>query len=219
MSSTTTTVSRKVRSAAGSAARPGRAVPSANAVSVDIATPQPCAAGLAGVDREVDRDRHEPSRRRRRAAGSASRGRSRSSPRSNSRRASSPTTKKKNVIRPVLTHSRRSWASSWSPRRIESAVCQTASYDATSTLAQTRAAPAAARSATAPAVSPPAHRRTRRRQADPHAVRPATGSAATHPPPFAGGAVRPRETVVGHRCRAQGRRGDRHRPRGPTVGG
>jgi hypothetical protein len=56
--------------------------------------------------------------------GSANRRRSRSSPRSNSRRASSPTTKKKNVIRPLFTHSRRSSATPWPPIWIESTVDQ-----------------------------------------------------------------------------------------------
>ncbi len=57
--------------------------------------------------------------------GSAKRRRSRSSPRSNSRRASSPTTKKKNVIRPLLTHSRRCSATPDPSTSIESVVSQT----------------------------------------------------------------------------------------------
>ena len=47
-------------------------MPSANAVSVDIATPQPCAEERAGVEREVDRDRDdhpaEPGEQRQREA-------------------------------------------------------------------------------------------------------------------------------------------------------
>ena len=38
-------------------------MPSANAVSVDIAMPQPCADERAGVEGQVDRDRAPPSRR------------------------------------------------------------------------------------------------------------------------------------------------------------
>ena len=56
--------------------------------------------------------------------GSANRRRSRSSPRSNSRRASSPTTKKKNVISPLFTQSRRSSATPEPPSVIESVVDQ-----------------------------------------------------------------------------------------------
>jgi hypothetical protein len=52
--------------------------------------------------------------------GSAKRRRSRSSPRSNSRLASRPTTKKKNVIRPLFTHPRRSSAIPAPPSRTDS---------------------------------------------------------------------------------------------------
>src|SRR5919198_1193147 len=54
--------------------------------------------------------------------GSANRRRSRSSPRSNSRPASSPTTKKKNVIRPLFTLSPRASATPEPPTSIESRV-------------------------------------------------------------------------------------------------
>ena len=107
MSSTTTTVSMNARRRSGNRGPTSASSPSANAVSVDIAMPQPCADELAGVEGEVDRDRHrhaaDPGEQRQR-----DRRRSRSSPRSNSRRASRPTTKKKNVISPLFTHSRRS---------------------------------------------------------------------------------------------------------------
>src|SRR3954451_2547647 len=86
-------------------------------------------------------------------SGRARRRRSRSSPMSNSRRTSSPTTKKKNVIRPLLTQPRRSWEMPESPRRIESGVRQTLTYEERSTLAQAIAASAAARSTTALPVS------------------------------------------------------------------
>ena len=50
--------------------------------------------------------------------------RSRNAPVSNSRRASSPTTRKKSVIRPSLTHSR-SWSEMPSlPTRIDTSVVQ-----------------------------------------------------------------------------------------------
>ena len=58
------------------------------------------------------------------SSGSASLRRSRSSPRSNSRRASSPTTKKKNVIRPLFTHSRRESDTPAPPTSIDSVVSQ-----------------------------------------------------------------------------------------------
>ena len=57
--------------------------------------------------------------------GSATRVRSRSSPRSSSRLASRPTTRKKNVMRPSLTHSRRSAVSAQSPSLNESSVVHT----------------------------------------------------------------------------------------------
>jgi hypothetical protein len=59
--------------------------------------------------------------------GSATMRRSRSSPRSNSRRASRPTTKKKNVISPLLTQWPKSCEIPSPPRRIESSVCQISS--------------------------------------------------------------------------------------------
>src|SRR4051794_24930769 len=85
--------------------------------------------------------------------GSSARLRSRSSPRSYSRRASSPTTKKKNVIRPLFTQSSRLCETDALPRRIESTVLQTRSYDDRSTLAQTSAAATAARISAALPVS------------------------------------------------------------------
>jgi hypothetical protein len=45
MSSTTATVSRNARSLSGTPRATRAIIPSANAVSVDIATPQPCADG------------------------------------------------------------------------------------------------------------------------------------------------------------------------------
>jgi len=82
-------------------------MPRANAVSVDIATPQPCADRCPALNaRKIATGTTMPQTPV--TNGSVTRRRSRSSPMSNSRRASSPTTKKKNVIRPVLIQPRRS---------------------------------------------------------------------------------------------------------------
>jgi hypothetical protein len=72
--------------------------------------------------------------------GNTRRRRSRRSPRSISRRASSPTTRKKNVIRPLFTQVRRSRVTLWSPSRIDSGVSQTDWYEPGATLAQISAA-------------------------------------------------------------------------------
>ena len=77
-------------------------MPSANAVSVDIATPQPCPVLRPALNaRKISTGTTIPPIPA--ASGSATRRRWRSSPRSNSLRASSPTTKKKSVIRPLFT--------------------------------------------------------------------------------------------------------------------
>src|SRR5438876_7238422 len=85
--------------------------------------------------------------------GKAKRRRSRSSPRSISRRASSPTTKKKNVMSPLFTQWRRSSATLAPPRSIESFVLQSEPYDDASTFTQTSAAAVAASRTAAPPVS------------------------------------------------------------------
>src|SRR6476646_6677732 len=87
------------------------------------------------------------------SSGKATRRRSRSSPRSISRRASSPTTKKKNVISPLFTHWRRSSETPVSATLIDSFVLQSESYDDASTFTQTSAATAAASKTAAPPVS------------------------------------------------------------------
>ena len=81
------------RSRSGNRGPTSASIPSANAVSVDIAIPQPCADEPAGVEGEVDRDRDRPSRRARpraaaRTAGAraARRGRTRAAPRARRRR-------------------------------------------------------------------------------------------------------------------------------------
>ncbi len=118
-------------------------IPRANAVSVDIAAPQPCADGRpALIARKIATGTAIPPTPA--ASGSTMRRRSRSSPRSNSRRASSPTTRKKSVINPLFSHCRRSWETPAPPMRIESTVSQTRSYDAESTFTHTSAATVAA---------------------------------------------------------------------------
>src|ERR1022692_1597038 len=86
-------------------------------------------------------------------SGSASRRRSRSSPMSNSRRASRPTTRKKNVISPEFTQPRKLSARPVVPTRIDSAVCHVAAYPDESMFAQASAASAAASSTAALPVS------------------------------------------------------------------
>src|SRR3954451_12611520 len=114
--------------------------------------------------------------------GSANRRRSRSSPRSNSRRASRPTTKKKNVIRPLFTHPRRSSATVWRPTSIDSVVCHSESYDDGWTLTQTSAATVAARSTAAPPVSVRRNSRNGVWRLRAHAVPPERGEACVFDP-------------------------------------
>src|SRR3954454_17093425 len=114
--------------------------------------------------------------------GSANRRRSRSSPRSNSRRASRPTTKKKNVIRPLFTHPRRSSATVWPPTSIDSVVSHSEWYDDGSTLTQTSAATVAARSTAAPPVSVRRNSRNGVWRFRAHAVPPERGEACVFDP-------------------------------------
>src|SRR3954454_2885332 len=143
-SSTTSAVRRNARTCSGTR-RPSRArAPSANAVSVDIATPQAWAAGRPALTaRKIRAGTAMPASPA--ASGSARRDRSRRSPRSNSRRASSPTTKKKNVMSPLLTQPRRSRATDQSSSRISSSLVQKEWYDEVATLAQISASSAPAR--------------------------------------------------------------------------
>ncbi len=102
MSSTTATVSMNARSRSGNRGPTSASTPSAKAVSVDIATPQPWAAGPPPLKaRKIATGTSIPPLPA--TSGRATRRRSRSSPMSNSRRASSPITKKKNVIRPLFS--------------------------------------------------------------------------------------------------------------------
>ena len=70
--------------------------------------------------------------------------RSRSSPRSNSRRASSPTTRKNNAISPLFTQVRRSRSADQGPIRTARTQSQKASYWSVATFAQISASTIAA---------------------------------------------------------------------------
>src|SRR5256885_10661151 len=110
-------------------------------------------------------------------SGSANRRRSRSSPMSNSRRASRPTTKKKNVISPLFSQYRRSSEIPRPPTRIESTVCQTRSYEDESAFTHTSAAIAAASRTAALPVSVRRKLRSGVSRFLAHAVRPEKGAA------------------------------------------
>ena len=122
-SSTTATVRMNARRLSGKRRPTSASIPSANAVSVDIAAPQPPCIPEPLIARKIATGTSIPPIPA--VIGSASRRRSRSSPRSNSRRASSPTTKKNSAISPSLTQWRRSWVMPPPPIRIDSVVCHT----------------------------------------------------------------------------------------------
>src|SRR5215212_9667405 len=108
--------------------------------------------------------------------GSVIRWRSRSEPMSNSRLASSPTTRKKNVISPSLTQRRSSIEMPSVPTRIESLVLQNESYESDQgELAQTSAATTAPSSTVAPADSVLRKSRTGAARLRAQAVRPLNG--------------------------------------------
>ncbi len=94
---------------------------------------------------------------------------------SNSRRASSPTTKKKNAIRPLFTHSRRSSATPWPPTLITSIVPHSESYEPLSAFTHTSATMVAASSTAALPVSVARNSRIGRSRCRAHAVRPEKG--------------------------------------------
>ena len=180
MSSTTTTVSMNARRRSGKRGPTIASRPSANAVSVDIAAPQPCAEGRPALKtRKMPTAAAAPPSPA--SSGSANRRRSRNSPRSNSLRASSPTTKKKNAISPLFTQPRRSSETPWPPRSIESLVDQTESYEPESKFTQ-RSAPSAAASRTAaPPVSVRRNSRSGVWMLLAHAVRPVKRRAVSPP--------------------------------------
>jgi hypothetical protein len=110
------------RSRTGKRGPTSASIPSANAVSVDMATPQPCAESWPAFStRKIETGTIIPPRPA--ASGRASRRRSRSSPMSNSRRASRPTTKKKSVISPLFSQYCTSCESPHGPTWMEIVVC------------------------------------------------------------------------------------------------
>jgi hypothetical protein len=115
-------------------------------------------------------------------SGSATRRRSRNSPRSNSRRASRPATKKKNAISPEFTQPCQLSAMTTVPDRIISSVCQVAPYPAGSMLAQARATTVAASSTAALPVSVRRNRRSGVSRCCAHAVRSENGEAGAVEP-------------------------------------
>jgi hypothetical protein len=99
---------------------------------------------------------------------------------SSSRLASRPSTKKKKVIRPSFTQCRRSCEIPASPRRIESFVVQTDSYEPVHGEFAHKSAATAAHTITAPPpVSVLRKSRTGAARFRAHAVRPVGGAAAT----------------------------------------
>src|ERR671912_662210 len=115
------------------------------------------------------------------SSGSANRRRSRNSPRSNSRRASSPKTKKTIVIRPLFTHSRSESDTPKLPRSIDSVVAHNSSYEDAWTFTQTSAASAAPSSTAAPPVSVCRNCCSGVRRLRAHAVRPEKGDSRDGP--------------------------------------
>ena len=151
-SSTTAMVRSRSRSRVPRGASSASA-PSARAVSVDIAAPQPCAPLPPALNaRNMATGTAIPPSAA--ATGIARRWRSRSSPVSSSRLASSPTTRKKSVIKPSFTQCRRSSEMPPLPMVIESFVVQNDSYESDQgELAHRSAATAAASRTIAPPVS------------------------------------------------------------------
>ncbi len=96
---------------------------------------------------------------------------------SNSRLASSPTTKKKKLIRPPFSQCLRSCEIPWLPTRIESRVVQRCSYETSWTLTQTSAASVAASRTTALPVSVRRKLRSGVSTLRAHAVRSPSGAA------------------------------------------
>src|SRR5690348_3884686 len=153
-------------------------MPSAKAVSVDIAVPQPVADGWpAFTARKIATGTTIPPRPA--TSGIANRRRSRSSPMSNSRRASSPITRKKKVIRPLFTQPCRSWDMLRPPSCIEICVCHSASYELASRLVQTSAPIVAASRTAALPVSVRRNCRSGVCRCRPHAVRSAVAATCS----------------------------------------
>src|SRR3954453_16048960 len=114
------------------------------------------------------------------STGTVIRWRSRSSPRSSSRFASRPTTRKKNVISPWLSQWRRSSAMPASPSRTESSVLHSDAYESDhGEFAQISAASVAVSSTAALPVWLPRNARTGAARLRAHAVRPLNAGAAS----------------------------------------
>ena len=116
--------------------------PSTNAVSVDIAAAHPVHAVAARVERQVEAHRARHGDRRHDGQRGA-----RAAARRRARLASSPTTRKKNVIRPSLTHWRRSIAIAASLNRIESSSPTPSRRSQTTASSRIRARPRSRRAA------------------------------------------------------------------------
>ena len=158
---------------------------------MDIAVPQPLAVGCPALTtRKITTGTIIPPRPA--ASGTAIRRRSRSSPMSNSRRASSPITRKKNVIRPSFSQPCRSWDTPKPPTCSPIGVRQSDSYEAASTFTQMSAVIVAASRTAALPVSVRRNCRSGVCRCRPHAVRPAAAASgpgrvsAARPSPRAG---------------------------------
>ena len=148
--------------------------PSAKAVSVDIAIPQPCADGRPPLKSEVDRDGHRHAAERRRAAAgrtaaapAARRGRTRGAPRARRRRRRTSSAR--------CSPTREGPARSLRPRGRSTASSPRASRTTASTFTQTSAAIAAASKTAAPPVSVRRNSRSGVCRLRAHAVRPEIG--------------------------------------------
>ena len=124
-SSTTARVSKKIRTRAGNLGLMMASAPTRKAVSVDITTPHAWAFSPVGLNaRNTTAGMTRPAAAA--ITGTAARERSVSSPMVNSRVTSSPTMKKKNVIRASLTKCLTDistwWAPTLSPRCVSSNV-------------------------------------------------------------------------------------------------
>jgi hypothetical protein len=147
-----TTVSTTARKRSG-ARRPNSVSKSQRERRVGRHRDAPALGGRAPeVEREVDR-RAAPMPPTDASNGSTSRRRSRKSPRSNSRRASRPSTKKKNVISPLFTHSRSVSSIRLASRSIASTASHSSSQEEASTFTHTSAAVVAASRTAAPPLS------------------------------------------------------------------
>jgi hypothetical protein len=128
-----------VSSAVGSHLPRSASNPTANAVSGGHRRAPAALRAVAEVDHDIDQDGHaQPARAREHRHWT--RRRSLSSPMSNSRRTSKPTTKEKNAISLLLTQSRRSSVTLMEPRRTLRSVCHTLSYELNPMLAHPCAA-------------------------------------------------------------------------------